>query len=179
MPYIAIEGCIASGKTTLAKAVASKLGISVTLENYHDVTSLELFYEDQDKYAFETEIQFTQAHYNRLATAVESHGESVFVTDFTLQRDLLFATITLESQPGRLEDYQRFWQDLSMQLPEPAQSGARGGPRALGLSRREQLEQPVLPHDQRSGQPARDGQGREGRRRGGLPPYRLGRQRPL
>ena len=46
MPYIAIEGCIASGKTTLAKALAQEFGIQPMLEDYHDVPSLQLFYED-------------------------------------------------------------------------------------------------------------------------------------
>ena len=121
MPHIAIEGCIASGKTTLAKVLAQEFGISPTLEDYHDVPSLALFYEDPDRYAFETEIQFTQAHFDRLASALKLNEGSVLVTDFTLKRDLLFATITLEHQPGKLTEYRRFWHDLATQLPEPDQ----------------------------------------------------------
>ncbi len=119
MPFIAIEGCIASGKTTLAKALARHFGISPTLEDYHDVPSLELFYQDPERYAFETEIQFTQAHFNRLASALEPDKGSTLVTDFTLKRDLLFATITLDRQTDRLKEYRRFWESLASQLPEP------------------------------------------------------------
>ena len=83
MPCIAIEGCIASGKTTLAKALAQELVIQPTLEDYHDVPSLELFYNDPDTHAFETEIQFTQSHFNRLASALDVSRESTLVTDFS------------------------------------------------------------------------------------------------
>lgn len=121
MPHIAIEGCIASGKTTLAKALARHFGISPILEDYHDVPSLELFYKDPDKYAFETEIQFTQAHFDRLASALEVNKGPTLVTDFTLKRDLLFATVTLERQPDKLMKYRQFWQNLASQLPEPDQ----------------------------------------------------------
>ena len=121
MSHIAIEGCIASGKTTLAKALAQHFGISPILEDYRDVPSLELFYKDPDKYAFETEIQFTQAHFNRLASALDANTGSLLVTDFTLKRDLLFATITLERQPDKLMKYRQFWQTLASQLPEPDQ----------------------------------------------------------
>ena len=119
MPYISVEGCIASGKTTLAKALAQQFGISPTLEDYHDVPSLEAFYKDPDRYAFETETQFTQAHFNRLAQALELNQGSTLVTDFTLKRDLLFATITLERQPDRLVEFTQFWHNLASQLREP------------------------------------------------------------
>ena len=119
MHFIAIEGCIASGKTTLAKELAKCLGISPTLEDYHDIPSLGLFYQDPETYAFETEIQFTQAHFDRLVQALEVPSESVLVTDFTLKRDLLFATITLEHQSDRLIEYREVWQNLARQLPEP------------------------------------------------------------
>ena len=119
MPYIAIEGCIASGKTTLAKALAQELGIQPTLEDYHDVPSLHQFYEDPEKHAFETEIQFTQAHFGQLASVLIPGEDSILVTDFTLKRDLLFATITLENQPGNLKEYKQFWHSLATQLAEP------------------------------------------------------------
>ena len=119
MTYIAVEGFIASGKTTLAKALAQQFCNPATLEDYHDVPSLEAFYKDPDRYAFETETQFTQAHFNRLAKAIELSKGSTLVTDFTLKRDLLFATITLEHQPDSLIEYRRFWENLARQLPEP------------------------------------------------------------
>ena len=119
MPYIAVEGCIASGKTTLAKALALKFRINSVLEDYHDVPLLEAFYEDPEIHAFETEIQFTQSHFDRLTTALRHNGTSPFITDFTLKRDLLFATVTLERQPANLLKYKRFWEELSARLPEP------------------------------------------------------------
>ena len=119
MPYIAVEGCIASGKTTLAKAIALRFGIRSVLEDYHDVPSLEQFYRDPETYAFETEIQFTEAHYNRLISAFQDNEDSTFVTDFTLERDLVFASVTLVHQPLKLAEYKSFWQDLVSLIPEP------------------------------------------------------------
>ena len=142
MPYIAIEGCIASGKTTLARALAQEFGISPTLEDYQDVPSLELFYKDPDTYAFETEIQFTQAHFNRLAPALELLEGSILITDFTLRRDLLFATITLERQPDRLMEYRRFWQSLASQVLEPDQIVLLEAPADELLSRIRQRGRP-------------------------------------
>lgn len=119
MPYIAVEGCIASGKTTLAKAIAVKFQIIPVLEDYHDVPSLASFYKDPEIHAFETELQFTQSHFNRLSTALDQDEQTPFVTDFTLKRDLLFASVTLENQPENLSKYKDFWRGLSVQLPEP------------------------------------------------------------
>ncbi|MCH8801047.1 MAG: deoxynucleoside kinase [Chloroflexi bacterium] len=119
MSHIAVEGCIASGKTTLAKALALKFHIDPVLEDYHDVPSLKLFYNDPETHAFETEIQFTQSHFKRLGEAIENSGGTPFVTDFTLKRDLLFAGVTLECQPEKLAEYQQFWMELANQLPEP------------------------------------------------------------
>lgn len=114
-----MEGCIASGKTTLAKVLALRCRIQSALEDFHDVPSLEQFYKDPERHAFETEIQFTQSHYNRLVSALENNIGTPFVTDFTLKRDLLFASITLEHQPEKLTEYKLFWQELTIQLPEP------------------------------------------------------------
>ena len=119
MPYVAVEGCIASGKTTLAKALARRFGISAILEDYHDVPSLESFYKDPESHAFETEIQFTQSHFNLLAAALENRQGTPFVTDFSLKRDLVFARVTLEHQQEKQLEYKRFWQELAAQLPEP------------------------------------------------------------
>ena len=105
----------------MAKAIAQRLGILPTLEDYHDVPSIEQFYEDPETFAFETEIQFTQAHFDRLVLALELRKGPNLVTDFTLKRDRLFANITLERQPDRLLEYGRFWQNLASQLPEPDQ----------------------------------------------------------
>jgi len=119
VPYLAVEGCIASGKTTLAKALALRCRIQSVLEDFHDVPSLEQFYKDPERHAFETEIQFTQSHYNRLVSALENNNGTPFITDFTLKRDLLFASMTLEYQPDKLTEYKLFWQELTTQLPEP------------------------------------------------------------
>ena len=119
MPYLAVEGSIASGKTTLAKALAQRCHIQSVLEDYHDVPSLKLFYKDPERHAFETEVQFTQSHYNRLVLALENNNGTPFITDFTLKRDLLFASITLEHQPDKLTEYKLFWQELTTQLPKP------------------------------------------------------------
>ncbi|MCK4349219.1 MAG: deoxynucleoside kinase, partial [Candidatus Krumholzibacteria bacterium] len=56
--YIAIEGNIGSGKTTLARMLSEKVEASLFLEEVEDNPFIEKFYEDQEGYAFQTQIFF-------------------------------------------------------------------------------------------------------------------------
>ena len=117
--FVAVEGCIASGKTTLATRIATDFGLLLLLENYDEVPSLKAFYNDPDKYAFQTEIEFTKAHFNQLLRVSQTHHSAHIVTDFTLERDLMFASITMAQQPENLSKYREFWLKLVNQIPSP------------------------------------------------------------
>lgn len=92
--YIAIEGCIGSGKTTLARVVADAFGVHAELEASDVHPFLEDFYEDPAGTALQTEICFVLIHYHQLRQALTGRVGPV-VTDFALIKDRIFASITL------------------------------------------------------------------------------------
>ena len=68
--HIAVEGCIAAGKTTLARLLAEKRHSELLLEHFVKNPFLPLFYDDVAKYALETELAFLLVHYHELLHAV-------------------------------------------------------------------------------------------------------------
>ncbi len=91
MDRLEICGNIASGKTTLAKAFENQLKYDVVYEDFTSVKCLSDFYEDFNKYAFETESIFTLLHYYQL----KKKRSGFFVTDFSIINDYAFALTTL------------------------------------------------------------------------------------
>ena len=89
---IAIEGCIASGKSTTARLVAQAMGWNTLLEKTEVHPFLSDFYTDPSKYAIETELNFVLLHYNQLHPL--DHNQS-FVSDFSPAKDLIFARMNL------------------------------------------------------------------------------------
>lgn len=89
---IEICGNIASGKTTIAKAIAKNLCRDIALEDFTAVPCLTDFYNDHAKFAFETENLFTLFHYYQLKK-LDSGG----VADFSLIDDYAFAMTTLSN----------------------------------------------------------------------------------
>lgn len=90
--HVEICGAIASGKTTLAHAF-SKISLFPVLEDCSNIASLADFYENQQEYAFETEVSFTLHHYNQARKALLNTCGAV--CDFSFVGDYAFATATL------------------------------------------------------------------------------------
>ncbi len=90
---IEICGNIASGKSTLAKAIAKNLCCDIALENFTAVPCLTDFYSNSAKFAFETENLFTLFHYYQLKK-LDIGG----VADFSLIDDYAFAMTTLNAE---------------------------------------------------------------------------------
>jgi deoxyguanosine kinase len=102
-PYIAFEGCIGAGKTTLARAVANALGAETLLEDFETNPFLQLFYEDPATCAFETEMTFLMIHYHQLATATHNiNSKKLLVSDFTIEKGLVFSSLTLDDEGCRV-----------------------------------------------------------------------------
>lgn len=97
MQYIAIEGVIGVGKTSLAKTLASCLpSCQLMLEVVEENPFLQDFYKDQQGYAFQTQIFFLLSRFRqqqRLGEALAQHG--VVVSDYLFEKDLIFAQETL------------------------------------------------------------------------------------
>lgn len=94
--YIAIEGVIGAGKTSLAKKLSAKLNAKLILEDFEDNPFLEKFYQDRARYAFHTQIYFLLSRYKQLQ---ELRQEDLFhnyiISDYIFEKDKIFAYINL------------------------------------------------------------------------------------
>ena len=94
--YVAIEGLIGAGKTTLAKRLAEQWNGRIVLEEFEDNPFLPRFYEDQARYAFSVELSFLAQRYHQLKRVGErSLFEPVTVADYSIGKSLVFASVTL------------------------------------------------------------------------------------
>jgi len=94
--YIAIEGAIGVGKTTLSRLLASRFQANLLLEVFEENPFLADFYTDRDTYAFQTQIFFLLSRYHQqqdVPTALTS-GSSL-IADYTFEKDALFARLNI------------------------------------------------------------------------------------
>ena len=115
---IVIEGPIGVGKTSLTKKIAKQFGLSTILENASENPFLEKFYTDNEKYALPTQLFFL---FQRLDQLIEvSQGdlfEASIISDFMLEKDTIFAGITL-SEP-EMSLYRKIYENQSSQVCHP------------------------------------------------------------
>ena len=101
--HIAIEGVIGAGKTSLASLVGEKLSAKLVLEQFEENPFLSKFYEDQDRYAFQTQIFFLLSRYKQQQ---ELHQADLFhrflITDYIFEKDKKFAYLNLEDDELKL-----------------------------------------------------------------------------
>lgn len=117
--YIAIEGVIGVGKTTLARLLQPAFDAALLLEVFEENPFLSDFYGDRERYAFQTQIFFLLSRYHQQRRAV---GElladrgSLF-SDYTFEKDALFARINLAGD--ELEMYYRVHGALAEKIVRP------------------------------------------------------------
>jgi deoxyguanosine kinase len=117
--YIAIEGVIGVGKTTLARMLAPMFDADLLLEVFEENPFLSDFYSDRARYAFQTQIFFLLSRYHqqrRGVTAIIESGKSL-LSDYTFAKDSLFARINLHGD--ELEMYKRVHEALAEKIPMP------------------------------------------------------------
>jgi len=116
--YIAVEGPIGVGKTALARRIAAEFGSQLILEQVEENPFLRRFYEDAEKYAFQTQLFFLLERYRQQRALGQrdlfSHG---MVADYVFAKDAIFASLTLGADEFHL--YQQIYQLLDQQLPPP------------------------------------------------------------
>lgn len=95
--YIAIEGAIGVGKTTLSRLLSSRFQADLMLEVFEENPFLAVFYADRDAYAFQTQIFFLLSRYHQqqeVPGAIES--DKNIIADYTFEKDALFAKLNLD-----------------------------------------------------------------------------------
>jgi len=116
--YIAIEGPIGAGKTSLAKRLAARLGGATLLERPDANPFLRRFYLDRARYALPTQLFFLFQRVDQLRNAAQPDlFARLTVADFLLEKDPLFAGLTLAGDELAL--YQRIYDSLRPQAPVP------------------------------------------------------------
>ncbi|MDH5477323.1 MAG: deoxynucleoside kinase [Nitrospinota bacterium] len=116
--YIALEGPIGVGKSSLARKLAERFGVEPILEQVGENPFLENFYEDRAAYAFQTQLFFLVSRYKQLSrlAQVDIFNQTV-VADYIMERDLLFAQLNLDDDEFRL--YMEVYNSLVKSVPEP------------------------------------------------------------
>ena len=117
--YIAIEGVIGVGKTTLARLLQPIFQSALVLEVFEENPFLSDFYSDRQRYAFQTQIFFLLSRYyqqRRSVPEILKSGEPL-ITDYTFAKDALFARINLAGD--ELEMYYRVHDALAEKIPLP------------------------------------------------------------
>ncbi|OGP53203.1 MAG: deoxyadenosine kinase [Deltaproteobacteria bacterium RBG_13_52_11] len=103
--YIAVEGPIGVGKTSLTKMLASALGGDLLLEQTGDNPFLEKFYQDRRGYAFQTQLFFLTTRYQQQKDLNQLDlFQRMIVSDYLFDRDRIFAHINLDKDELRLYD---------------------------------------------------------------------------
>ncbi|MEO8836491.1 MAG: deoxynucleoside kinase [Caldimonas sp.] len=116
--HIAIEGVIGAGKTTLARALASRIGAELLLEQPAENPFLGRFYADMKGYAFQTQLFFLFQRQKQVqAIAQPTMFASTVVSDFMFAKDAIFAKLTLSDDEYRL--YAQMYAPIAAQLPAP------------------------------------------------------------
>ena len=116
--HIVVEGPIGVGKTTLARRLAEEFRFDPLLEQPTENPFLERFYDNPEQFALQAQLYFLFQRVKQLRTLGQNDMFcNGVVSDFMLEKDPLFAELTLESD--ELELYQEVYQALSPKVPVP------------------------------------------------------------
>jgi deoxyguanosine kinase len=116
--YIAIEGVIGSGKTSLAKKIRDKLNAELVLEQFEANPFLEKFYTDRKRYAFQTQMFFLINRYKQQEQLNQGNLFTDYtVCDYIFEKDRIFAYLNLSGEELKL--YESIFPLLSRSLRKP------------------------------------------------------------
>lgn len=117
--YIAIEGNIGAGKTTLATRLSVDFNARLILERFEENSFLPKFYEQPEIYAFPLEMSFLADRYQQLREklAMQELFSTFTVSDYFIDKSLIFARNNLKTDEFNL--YSRLFQIISAFLPRP------------------------------------------------------------
>ena len=103
--YVAIEGTIGVGKTSLANLLSDKLSAKLVLEAFEDNPFLSDFYEDPERHAFQTQLWFLLQRYQQQQDLRQvDMFQNLVITDYMFVKDRLFASLNLNEKEMSLYD---------------------------------------------------------------------------
>jgi 2-amino-4-hydroxy-6-hydroxymethyldihydropteridine diphosphokinase len=117
--YIAIEGNIGAGKTSLAKLLSNEFNAKLVLERFADNPFLPKFYEDKERYAFPLEMSFLADRYQQLSDDLAQFDlfKSFIVSDYYIFKSLIFAQVTLSKDEYLL--YRKMFNLIYKEITKP------------------------------------------------------------
>lgn len=117
--YIAFEGVIGVGKTSLARLLQPSFDATLLLEVFEENPFLSSFYQDRARYAFQTQMFFLLSRYYQQRRSVPEalSKNKPLLSDYTFDKDALFARINLEGD--ELEMYHKLHEALAEKIPAP------------------------------------------------------------
>jgi len=115
--YIAVEGVIGVGKTTLARLLQPEFDAQLLLEVFEENPFLSDFYHDRSRYAFQTQIFFLLSRYRQQQMLVPLIEAGTVLSDYVFGKDCLFAQENLTGD--ELRTYERLYAALSVNVPQP------------------------------------------------------------
>ena len=117
--YIAIEGNIGAGKTSLANMMSDEFNAKIVLERFADNPFLPKFYDDNERYAFPLEMSFLADRYQQLSDDLAQFDlfKNFIVSDYYIFKSLIFAQITLQKDEYKL--YRKMFDLMYKEITKP------------------------------------------------------------
>jgi len=116
--FIAVEGAIGAGKTSLVNLLGENYGARLILEETESNPFISKFYEDKEAYSFQTQVFFLLSRYNQyMQLAQRDLFNSVVVIAYLFQRDKVFARLNLEDHEYNL--YEQIFSLIDAKTPKP------------------------------------------------------------
>ena len=117
--YVAIEGNIGSGKTSLSNLMSDEFNAKIVLERFEDNPFLPKFYEDQERFAFPLEMSFLADRYQQLTDDLAQFDlfKNFIVSDYYIFKSLIFAQVTLQKEEYAL--YRKMFDIMYKEISKP------------------------------------------------------------
>jgi deoxyguanosine kinase len=117
--YIVVEGVIGAGKTSLARMLTDRLSAQLVLEEVEENPFLRDFYQDRQRYAFQTQMHFLFSRYQQQRGLKQTDLFSdKMVSDYLFHKDRIFASLNLEDQEMALYERLMGWLELDVVKPD-------------------------------------------------------------
>lgn len=105
LDFIAVEGVIGAGKTSLARLLAERRQARLVLEEFEDNPFLPKFYEDKERYAFQTQLAFLASRFKQQQNMMaQDLFHEITISDYIFEKDRIFARLNLQEDELALYD---------------------------------------------------------------------------